>query len=47
MVKLAKERASRIRRLNPKVGVSVQVVIGRGSREDLVKALKAVVLRTD
>jgi len=46
-VKLARERAARIRKLNPKVEVNVQVVIGRGSREDLVRALKAVASDVD
>ena len=41
-VKLTKDRAALIRKLNPKATVDVQVVIGRGSKEDLIKALKAV-----
>jgi hypothetical protein len=46
-VKLAKDWTGRIKKINPKVEVNVQVVIGRGSREDLVRALKAVAADVD
>jgi hypothetical protein len=41
-VTLARKRTTLIKKLNPKCEVYVQVVIGRGSNEDLVKALKAI-----
>ena len=41
-VKLTKERSALIGKLNPKCMVDVQVVIGRGSKEDLIKALQGV-----
>ncbi len=41
-VRLTVERAAVIKRINPRCEVVVQVVVGRGSDEDLVRALKRV-----
>jgi hypothetical protein len=46
-VKQAREWTARIRRINPKIEVNVQVVIGRGSKVDLTRALKAVAADVD
>lgn len=46
-VALTERRTALLKKLNPKCEVNVQVVIGRGSKEDLVKALKAVVPTVD
>lgn len=41
-VALTKKRAEMIRKVNPKCGVNVQVVIGRGKTEDLIEGIKRV-----
>jgi hypothetical protein len=41
-VELTRKRAETIRKLNPKCRVTVQVVIGRGTTEDLITALRRV-----
>ena len=42
-VTLTKKRVEMIRKINPQCHVAVQVVIGRGSKDDLIKALRLVV----
>jgi len=41
-VSLTRDRAKRIHKVNPKCQVVVQVVVGRGTDEQLIQALKAV-----
>jgi len=41
-VAVTRRRAALIKAINPKCDVGVQVVIGRGSKEDLIRGLKAV-----
>jgi hypothetical protein len=41
-VAITKRRAALIKRFNPKCAVGVQVVLGRGSKEDAIKGLKGV-----
>lgn len=42
MIQLTRERAAAVRRYNPACRTTVQVVVGRGTNEQLIQGLKAV-----